>query len=141
MDFNQEIITTIHDFNMDFEMLRRRLRSLSYRYPTGVIIPVLESELSSPAIQRIVEGLNECDYLRKVFIALSATSGCDAALEAFEGLEVPFEVIWCNGPEVNAVLEELKEAGLDITRMSGKGKDLWIAIGIASLELYAFAIH
>ncbi|MHC1579052.1 MAG: glucosyl-3-phosphoglycerate synthase [Candidatus Alkanophagales archaeon] len=141
MDFNQEIITTIHDFGMDFEELRRRLRRLSFRYPTGVIIPVLESELSSPAIQRIVEGLNECDYLRKVFIALSAEGGCDAALEAFGGLEVPFEVIWCNGPEVGAVLEELKGAGLDITGMSGKGKDLWIAIGVASLELYAFAIH
>ena len=26
-------------------------------------------------------------------------------------------------------------------RLSGKGKDLWIAIGVASLELFAFAIH
>ena len=141
MDFGQEVITTIHDFGMDFEGLRRRLRRLSIKYPMGVIIPVLESELSSPAIQKIVRGLNECDYLKKVLIALSAESGYESALETFEELEMPFEVIWCNGPEVNALLEELKREGLDVTRPSGKGKDIWIAIGVASLELYAFAIH
>jgi glucosyl-3-phosphoglycerate synthase len=39
------------------------------------------------------------------------------------------------------LLEELKKKGLDVTSLSGKGKDLWIAMGIASLELYAFAMH
>jgi glucosyl-3-phosphoglycerate synthase len=42
---------------------------------------------------------------------------------------------------VLAVLEELKGKGLDVTQLSGKGKDVWIAIGIASLELFAFAVH
>lgn len=134
-------MTTVHDFGMNLDMLRGRLKGLSVKYPTGVIIPVLESDLSSSTIPKIVEGLNECDYLKKVFVALSATHGCKDALEAFKELEVPLEVIWCNGPEVSAVLEEVKEKGLDITGMCGKGKDLWIAIGVASLDLYAFAIH
>ena len=38
-------------------------------------------------------------------------------------------------------MEELKEKGLDVTGLSGKGKDVWIAMGIASLELHAFAVH
>jgi len=42
---------------------------------------------------------------------------------------------------VNNILEKLKKKGLDVTGMSGKGKDLWLAIGIASLELNAIAIH
>ena len=39
------------------------------------------------------------------------------------------------------VLEELKRKGLDVTQLSGKGKDVWMAMGIASLELFAFAVH
>ncbi len=142
MDFNQEKITIVHDFCMDFDSLKKRLRTLSRKYPHGVIIPMLGSELGSPALQRIIEGLNDCDYLNKVFIALSVTHDeYREALKVFRNLEVPYEVIWCNRPEVNAVLEELKNKGLDITGLSGKGKDLWIAIGVASLELYAFAMH
>ena len=55
--------------------------------------------------------------------------------------EILCEIVWCNKPQVNAVLEELKGKGLNITKSIGKGKDLWIAMGIASLELYAFAVH
>lgn len=145
MDFNQEEITVIHDYCMDFNSLRKQMKSLRWKYPVGVIIPMLESELSSfsSSIQNIIEELNECDYLKKVFIALFATydKGYEEALEVFRELKVPFDIIWCNGPEVNAVLEELKEKGLDVTWLSGKGKDLWVTMGIASLELYAFAIH
>ncbi|MHC1567308.1 MAG: glucosyl-3-phosphoglycerate synthase [Candidatus Syntropharchaeia archaeon] len=143
MDFDQEKIAIIHDFGMDFEELGRCLKRLNTRFPAGVIIPMLENELSSPVIGKIIDGLNECDYLRKVFIALSApdVEGYNKALKIFSRFEVPYEVIWCNRREVNDVLEELKEKGLDITTLSGKGRDLWIAIGIASLDLYAFAIH
>ena len=56
-------------------------------------------------------------------------------------LRVPYELIWCNSPEVEEILKELKDKGLDVTQTRGKGKDLWLAIGIASLDLYAFAIH
>jgi len=127
---------------MDFDSLSRRIKSLRVRYPAGVIIPMLEKELESPALKKIIEELNECDSLKKVLIALSADAeGYGEALKVFKSLKVPYEVIGCNRPEVSEVLEELKESGLDITKLSGKGKDLWIAIGIASLELFAFAIH
>jgi glucosyl-3-phosphoglycerate synthase len=142
MDMKQDKIGTIHDLSIDFDSLRSRLKSLREKYPAGVIIPMLERELASPAIPKIIEGLNTCDYLSKVFIATSATdAGYAAILKAFKDVEVPCDVIWCNRPEVSAVLEELKERGLDVRKLSGKGKDLWLAIGIASLELYAFAIH
>jgi len=38
-------------------------------------------------------------------------------------------------------LDEPKGKGLDVTQLSGKGKDVWMTIGIASLELRAFAMH
>jgi glucosyl-3-phosphoglycerate synthase len=143
LDFNQGKITSIHDFSMDFSQMKSRLNELKSKYPAGVIIPLHEKDLNDQKIQGIIAGLNKCDYLQKVFIALSAERSIDykKAKDLFSAFQIPCEVIWCNKPEVNFVLEELKEKGLDVTRSCGKGKDLWLSIGIASLELYAMAVH
>jgi glucosyl-3-phosphoglycerate synthase len=143
MDLEQGRITRIHDFNMNFNSLKSRLRELNQKYPTGVIIPLHEKDLDNPGLLKIVEGLNECDYLRKVFIALSATNdnNYEKAKRYSSEFKIPCEIIWCNKPQVDSVLEELKRKGLDVTKSKGKGKDLWLAFGIASLELYAFAVH
>jgi glucosyl-3-phosphoglycerate synthase len=143
MDFDQGRITNIHDLGMNFDTLKSRLKDLNQKYPPGVIIPLHVKDIGNPGLKNIVKGLNECDYLHKVFIALSATEENDyeKAMKLASNFEIPCEIIWCNKPQVNAILEELKGKGLDVTKSNGKGKDLWIAMGIASLELYAFAVH
>ena len=143
MDFNQGKIASIHDFSINFSQISARLASLKEKYPSGVIVPMHEKDLDSPCIRTILRGLNECNYLSKVFIALSATDekNYEKAMTLSSECEVPCEIIWCNKPQVNSLLADLKAKGLDVTKSSGKGKDLWIAIGIASLELYAFAVH
>ncbi len=143
MDFDQRGFAKIHDFSMDFDNMRARLRALSNDYPSGVIIPILESDLKSQVLAGMVSELNECDYLKKVFIALAANSreSYDEAVRLFGAFKVPHNIIWCNNPRVDAVFEELKGKGLDVTGLSGKGKDVWIAMGIASLELHAFTVH
>jgi glucosyl-3-phosphoglycerate synthase len=143
MDLEQRKITRIHDFCMDFDSMKSRLNSLSAKHPSGLIIPIKGSDIESPALGQIITELNKCDYLKKIFIALSATDpkNYEDALVLSRQLKVPCQIIWCNKPEVEAVLKELRKKGLDVTKLSGKGKDVWIAIGIASLELYAFALH
>jgi glucosyl-3-phosphoglycerate synthase len=143
MDFNQGRITTIHDFDMEFDNLKSRLAELKGKYPAGVIIPLHENDLKNSQFSKIVSGLNKCDYLKKVFIALSASSNenYEAAIKLASNFRVSTEVLWCNKPDVNLILTELKHKGLDVTKSCGKGKDLWLAIGIASLELYALAVH
>lgn len=56
---------------MNFDTMRTRLRSLAQEYPSGVIIPIIESDLKNQVLSGIVTELNECDYLKKVYIALS----------------------------------------------------------------------
>ena len=53
-------------------MSASRLRFLAKEYPSGVIIPIIESDLKNQVLTGIVDELNDCDYLKKVFIALSA---------------------------------------------------------------------
>jgi len=143
LDFDQRALTKIHDLSMSFEAMRARLRSLSQEYPCGLIIPIIQSDLKSQVLSRMVSELNECDYLKKVYIVLAAKNkeNYDEAVNVFQSFRVPCDIIWANKPEVTAVLQELKTRGLDVTELSGKGKDMWIAMGIASLELHTFAVH
>jgi glucosyl-3-phosphoglycerate synthase len=143
LDFNQSKIAKIHDFSMDFDLMSTRLQNLKEKHPSGLIMPIKGNDLKNPEFAKIIHEVNECYYLKKVFIALSVENPTDYedALRICRGFKIPCDVIWCNKPEVVALLEELKKKGLDVTSLSGKGKDLWIAMGIASLELYAFAMH
>ena len=143
MDFDQKKISKIHDFCMDFDFMSDRLRSLNKMYPTGLIVPVKGDDLRSPVFGKMISEMNECDYLRKVYIALSAVNPEDysEAMYVCGSLKIPCDVVWCNKPEVISVLEGLKKKGLDVTGMTGKGKDLWLTMGIASLDLYAFVVH
>lgn len=142
MDFDQENITRIHDFSMNFNYMNNKLKELNEKYPSGIIIPVLEEDAEKPAFQQIVQSLNECTYLNKIFIAFSGNQDTyEKTHKQLYKLKIPYDLIWCNKPEVNDLLKELKEKGLDVTQTRGKGKDLWLATGIASLELYAFALH
>ena len=123
--------------------MSNRLNNLSKKYPAGLIIPIIDSDLKSPVLTRMINELNECTYLKKVFIALSAKDqrSYKETLRMCRGFEIPCDIIWCNKPEVTTALEELKKKDLDVTELCGKGKDLWLAMGIASLELYAFVLH
>ncbi len=143
MDFDQRSFAKIHDFSMDFEVMSARLRILSQEYPSGVIIPIIESDLKNQVLTGIVDELNHCDYLKKVFIALSVKNQeCyNEAVRVFDAFKIPHDIIWCNKPIVMSVFEDLKVKGLDVTALNGKGRDVWIAMGIASLELHAFVIH
>ena len=143
MNIDQKKIATIHDFYLDFNTMSDQLRSLKEKFPSGLIIPILGNDIVSPSLKKIVNEINQCDYLSKVFLALSSTGPNDyeEALRLSRSFKVPCEVVWCNKPEVLAVLEDLKRKGLDVTELSGKGKDVWIAMGIASIDLFAFVVH
>jgi glucosyl-3-phosphoglycerate synthase len=142
VDIEQGRITRLHNYSMNFESMKARIKDLSDKYPAGVIVPIIGKDLDNPVLKSIVEELNCCDYLKKVYIALSADENeYSNALRIFSKFKIPYDVIWCNNNEVLEILDELRKKGLDIPQTGGKGKDLWISLGIASLELYAMGIH
>jgi glucosyl-3-phosphoglycerate synthase len=143
MDLEQGKIARIHDFSMDFDKMTQRLIELRDKFPSGIILPIIDTDLRNPALPTIINGINRCSYLSKVFIALSATKqkSYEEALQVSRNLKVPCDVIWCNNAKVTSILRELEKKGLDLANLQGKGKDIWLAIGIASLELHSFAIH
>ncbi|MDP2218444.1 MAG: glucosyl-3-phosphoglycerate synthase [Methanolobus sp.] len=143
MDFFQEKITTIHNFYSDTDRMLQHLHELSFVRPAVVVLPMLYSEIENPPLTRIIDEMNKCTFIHNVVIALAAEDREQYAtvVDFFGRLELDHIVVWCNGTRISAVIEKMKENELDISGFSGKGKDAWIAIGIASLHSYAIVLH
>ena len=99
MDFQQGLITTVHDSslgNLDAVSFNRELGER----PTTLLIPCLMEEFSRPALALIRDTLASLKGLNRLVIALAAPSAEDVAhAEAFfAGMPFPVQVHWTNGP-------------------------------------------
>lgn len=143
MDYKQELITTIHDFGCNLEFLEERLVELSENSPTAVLIPALYEELERPALTQIRDRLTECAFIKTVIVCLYAetTEQYSTAVEFFACLPQPTFVIWENGRRVTELLENLRDRGLDLLSLRGKGRAVWLGLGLATLQAEAIALH
>lgn len=143
MDFYQEKITTIHDFGTGTERMAAELRNLTVSRKAVVVIPMLYGEIENLPLVKIVDELNNCDFVTEVIIALAAENVYEykKVVTFFERLKLDHLIVWCNGPRISQILNQMAAENLDITQFKGKGKDAWIAVGIASLDAYAIALH
>jgi glucosyl-3-phosphoglycerate synthase len=143
MDMKQEEITTLHDLNLDKEKLMKNISDVVNERPVSIILPMLYSEIKSDALANIVKQLNKCTYLKEVIVPLAAKKEEEFihVKRFFKKLEIPRLVIWCNGPKIENLLTSLKSEGLNLSKYHGKGRDVWLALGIANLRSYAVALH
>jgi glucosyl-3-phosphoglycerate synthase len=143
MDMKQEEITTLHDLNLDKEKLMKNISDVVNERPVSIILPMLYSEIKSDALANIVKQLNKCTYLKEVIVPLAAKKEEEFihVKRFFKKLEIPKLVMWCNGPKMENLLTSLKSEGLNLSKYHGKGRDVWLALGIANLRSYAVALH
>ncbi|KYK21063.1 glucosyl-3-phosphoglycerate synthase [Thermoplasmatales archaeon SG8-52-2] len=143
MDIRQDEITTLHELCVDKNKLLKSVSDAACERPVSVIMPMLYREIKSDALKNIVKGLNKCTYLNEIVIPLAAKNEKEfiQVKRFFNDLKIPKLIMWCNGPKVEALLNELKNDGLNLLKYSGKGRDVWLAMGIASIKSYAFALH
>jgi glucosyl-3-phosphoglycerate synthase len=143
MDYKQELITTIHDFGCDLDLLETQMIGLSERSPTAVIIPALYEELERPALTVIRDCLRDCSFIKTIIVSLYADTAQQyaQAVGFFDSLLQPTLVIWENGKRVISILDRLRDRDLDLFKFKGKGKAVWLGLGLATLEAEAIAIH
>ena len=143
MDIRQDEITTLHDLSVDNNKLMKYVSDAANERPVSVIMPMLYKEIKNEALGNIIKGLNKCKYLNEVVIPLAAKDEKEFrhVKRFFKDLEIPKIIMWCNGPKVEKLLTELRDSGLNLLKYSGKGRDVWLAMGIASINSYAFALH
>lgn len=143
MDIKQDEITTLHELCVDKDKLMKIVSEAAAERPVSVIMPMLYKEVKSDALKNIIKGLNKCNYLNEVVIPLAAKDEVEfrQVKRFFRDLKIPKLIMWCNGPKIEKLLYELRSGGINVLKYPGKGRDVWLAMGIASIKNYAFALH
>ena len=118
MEYAQERVTTLHD-----------LGGADPPVPAAdatVVLPVTERDHGAEATERVFAELETLD-LDRVVVALRAPADRVAAIaDWLAGFDLPLDTCWCGGPRV---AERLADAGL--AGPGGKGRDLWLGLGVA----------
>ena len=143
MDIKQEEITTLHELCIDKKKLIKSVSDAAVERPVSIIMPMLYSEIKNDALGNISRQLNKCNYVKEIVIPLAAKNEREfkQVKRFFSDLKIPKLIMWCDGPKIDKLLNELKNDGLNLLKYRGKGRDVWLAIGIASLRSYAIALH
>ena len=133
MDFQQGLITTIHEYGISKDLLKELNKKLKNR-STAILIPCLYEEFERPALRNIREVLKNLNGLNELVIALSAKSKeqAKAANSFFESMPFPVHLQWTNSPSVIELLKSQEKNGLELLGTPGKGWAVWQGIGVAT---------
>ena len=143
MDIKQDEITTLHDLCVSKEKLLKNISDAAVERPVCVIMPMLYSEINNNVLGNILKQLSKCEYLREVIVPLAAKSEEEFShvKRFFSKLTIPKLIMWCNGPRIEHLLTDLKSQGLNLLKYRGKGRDVWLALGVANIRSYGIAFH
>ncbi len=145
-DFSQNgIVSTLHDFGTKSTTeIEKDLLSFSKERKMELILPCLYSELEGSALPNIVNQISKTKYLNHVIIGLDKASESQAkkAWKFFKKINVPFTILWNDGPKLKKLDTELKKKNLAPNEM-GKGRNVWYCIGmcIARDTARSVALH
>jgi glucosyl-3-phosphoglycerate synthase len=128
MDYLQERITTLHD-----------LTDAVPAMPDGdsaVVVPIAGESEAAVTPDNVFEAL-ETVGPTEVVVPLRGPSAVAAAFDRWsDRFAVDVTTLWCNAPTVAPVLEDHGLSG----RM-GKGRDVWLGLGLAASRADYVAVH
>ena len=145
-DFSQNgIISTLHDFGTKTTSeIEKELLSFSKQRKMELILPCLYSELEGNALPKIVKEISNTKYLDHIIVGLDKANSKQAkkAWKFFKKLNMPFSILWNDGPALKKLDQELKKKDLAPNEL-GKGRNVWYCLGmcIARDSARSVALH
>ena len=145
-DFSQNgIISTLHDFGTKTTTeIEKELLSFSKQRKMELILPCLYSELEGTALPKIVKEISKTKYLDHIIVGLDKANSKQAkkAWKFFKKLNMPFSILWNDGPALKRLDQELKKKDLAPNEL-GKGRNVWYCLGmcIARDSARSVALH
>ena len=141
MDFQQGLITTIHEYGVTKDLLKELNIGLKKR-DTAILIPCLFEEFERPALRDIKEVLKNLTGLNELVIALSAKTidQVNSAKSFFDSMPFPVHIQWTNSPSVIELLKSQEKNGLELLGTPGKGWAVWQGIGVATRKSEVVAL-
>ena len=123
MEYVQERVTTLHDFG-----------EATPAAPTDratVVVPMTERDHATLAAERVFGALERVDPERVVVPLRASAAEIPDTVAWLDGFSLDTEVLWCTAPRVESLLAD---EGLD--GQTGKGRDVWLALGVAADSEY-----
>lgn len=121
MEYTQERIATLHD-----------LTGHTPDAPTeraAVVVPMTDREFAGLAPEKTLATLEEIDPARVIVPLRAPASRVSSFCEWLSAFDLSLTPLWCNAPEVETLLTEH-----GINGNTGKGRDVWLALGLAARE-------
>jgi glucosyl-3-phosphoglycerate synthase len=112
-DFQQNVVPTFTRLiDEDLGQMENGILRAARRMPIGIVIPALFSDLSSPAMQHIIEELAGVNFIKRIYISLSKSSEAEfeQAREIIQPIEKRGVLLWNDAPAVQSVLEKINQA-------------------------------
>jgi len=131
-DFHQNVVPTFSRLmDEDLGRMEKSILRAARRAPIGVIIPALFSDLSSAAMQNIIQELSQMNFVKRVYVSLDKSSEDEfqQAREIIKPLKENGVLLWNDAPSVQTVLDKINQAVPLGSR--GKGRAVWTALGYA----------
>ncbi|WP_458189350.1 glycosyl transferase family 2 [Haladaptatus sp. NG-WS-4] len=128
MEYVQEQVTTLHD--------------LTGRVPdaptdrTAVVVPMTEREYRSQTAGRILSELESVGPKRVVVPLRASPDTVEDVHRWLSAFDLPLTVLWCTSPRVSDLL-----ANHDLNGTAGKGRDVWLALGVAAANAEFVVCH
>jgi len=143
--FQNGRITTLHNLcTRTLEEIENELLYFSHMRPMGLILPSLYSEIQRPALTTIVQELKKVPYLNQIVIGIDQADReqFKHAMQFFSELPQQHDILWNDGPNLQAVDAKLRKEGLAPTER-GKGRNVWYCMGymLARKNTQAVALH
>ena len=143
-DFQQNVVPTFTRLvDEDLGRMEKKILVAARRTPIGVIIPTLFNDLSSPAMQNIIQELAAMNFVKRIYISLETSSEEEfqRAREIIQPIKDRGMLLWNGAPAVQSVLEKINQA-VPLGAL-GKGRAVWTALGYAlgKSEVSVLAFH
>ena len=128
MEYVQERIATLHDYG--------DARPSAPVEQAAVVVPMTGREHAGLAPERVFATLADVDP-GQVYVALRADAERASAVRAWiDDFDLDATVLWCNAPAVrNRLIEQ------DLNGNDGKGRDVWLALGVAAATHENVVVH
>lgn len=144
--FQTGAIATIHRLGKpEVGRMEAELVGFAAESPIALVLPCHVRELGTQALRHILRELRNVPYLKQIVVGIDGATSrrvWHRAKRVFAGLPQRPQLLWNDGPRMQALVRKLNEAELEIGE-PGKGRNVWLCFGyvLASEQARMVAVH
>jgi len=128
MEYTQPSVATLHDFG--------GVTAEAPLEKVTVVVPMTAREAMTLPTERVLQTLERQSPAGVVIPLRCASAELGATADWLRRFDLPLTLLWCDSPQIGQLL-----ADADITGPRGKGRDVWLGLGVAAAASEYVVVH